>query len=188
MNKMNEIEFLDAIRRQLDQSIAQLDPPTALRLDAMRARVLNPSKQETKDSLEFHDQRNADDLLHAIQTKLDHDTSLPPEIEARLDGIRQRAVAKLDSQQNQSQGTALSRLLKQAGIVLNAFTLPIPAASLVATACVMVTVVALFYVASGPSVSLSFEEEISLIASADDIELYENLEFYLWLAETELAN
>lgn len=188
MNMMNENEFLDAIRRQLDQSIAHLDADTVMRLDSMRGQALDASKSKAMDSSKIHDQRNASNLLQTIRTELDHDARLSPEIEARLDDIRQRAVAKLDSSQGKSAGTTLSRLFEQAGILLDTFKLSMPAASLVATACVMVTAVSLFYVASRPSVLLSFEEEISLIASADELELYENLEFYLWLAETELPN
>ncbi len=60
--------------------------------------------------------------------------------------------------------------------------------SMAATACVMVTVVSFFYVSSRPTGILSLEEEIGLIASADDIELYENLDFYLWLEENGMPN
>jgi hypothetical protein len=52
----------------------------------------------------------------------------------------------------------------------------------------MVTVVSLFYVSSRPAGILSLEEEISLIASAEDIELYENLDFYLWLDENGIPD
>jgi len=56
---------------------------------------------------------------------------------------------------------------------------------MLATTCVMVTAISIFYVNSRPAGTLTLEEEISLVATAEDIELYENLEFYLWLAENE---
>jgi hypothetical protein len=49
----------------------------------------------------------------------------------------------------------------------------------------MVTAISIFYVNSRPTGTLTLEEEIDLVAAAEDIELYENLEFYLWLAENE---
>tara|TARA_B110000211_G_scaffold63208_1_gene72289 strand:- start:125 stop:388 length:264 start_codon:yes stop_codon:yes gene_type:complete len=35
------------------------------------------------------------------------------------------------------------------------------------------------------AVSSKLNEEIGLVGTAEDIELYDNLEFYLWLAENE---
>ena len=57
-----------------------------------------------------------------------------------------------------------------------------------ATTCVIVTVVSLLTVFPDSATPLSLDEEISLIASADDLELYENLDFYMWLAENGLPN
>ena len=61
-------------------------------------------------------------------------------------------------------------------------------ASMVATACVLVTVVSLVYVNGNSSGNLSLDDELVLVASADDLELYENLDFYLWLDENGFAN
>ena len=177
MNKMTENEFLSAIRLHLDKSIAQLDVDIVLRLDSMREQALD----------ELQDARATDKLVQTIRTNLEHSASVPPEIEARLDDIRRRAIAQLELSREKSLHSPASGLLQQLGVLLDSFKMPMPA-RLVATACVMVTAVSLFFVASRPPGAFSFEEEISLIASADDIELYENLEFYLWLAETELPN
>ena len=59
---------------------------------------------------------------------------------------------------------------------------------MVATACVLVTVVSLVYVNGNSSGNLSLDDELVLVASADDLELYENLDFYLWLDENGFAN
>jgi len=61
-------------------------------------------------------------------------------------------------------------------------------AKMLATACLTVTIVSLFYTASRPAGTLPLEEEIALIASADDYELVENLDFYLWLADNGIPN
>ena len=184
MNRMTENEFLSAIRLHLDKSIAQLDANIALQLDSMREQALNPTGKVVVDLAEL---RATDKLVQTIRTNLEHSASVPAEIEARLDDIRRRAMAKLELSREKSLHSPAAALLQQLGVLLDSFKFPIPA-GLVATACVMVTAVSLFYVALKPTGSLSFEEEISLIASADELELYENLEFYLWLAETELSN
>jgi hypothetical protein len=56
---------------------------------------------------------------------------------------------------------------------------------MLATACVVVTAISIFYVDSRPAGTVTLNEEIGLVATAEDIELYDNLEFYLWLAENE---
>jgi hypothetical protein len=55
-----------------------------------------------------------------------------------------------------------------------------------ATACVIITVAVLFYNAPAPTDSPPLDPNIGLIASADELELYENLDFYVWLAENEV--
>lgn len=187
MNKMTENEFLSAIRLHLDKSIAQLDADIASRLDSIREQALDPSEKLVLALGNPRDPDSTENLVQTIRTNLEHSVSVPPEIEARLDDIRHRAMAKLDLSREKSLQSPLSALRQRVGDLLDSLKIPMPA-RMVATACVMVTAVSLFYVALRPSGSLSFEEEISLMASADDIELYENLEFYLWLAETELPN
>jgi hypothetical protein len=49
----------------------------------------------------------------------------------------------------------------------------------------VVTAISIFYVDSRPAGTVTLNEEIGLVATAEDIELYDNLEFYLWLAENE---
>ena len=158
MNKMTENEFLSAIRLHLDKSIAQLDVDIVLRLDSMREQALD----------ELQDSRATDNLVQTIRTNLEHSASVPPEIEARLDDIRRRAIAQLELSREKSLHSPASGLLQQLGVLLDSFKMPMPA-RLVATACVMVTAVSLFFVASRPPGAFSFAEEISLVASADDI-------------------
>ena len=67
----------------------------------------------------------------------------------------------------------------------NSFSLPV---GMIATACLTVTVVTLFYTSSNPGSEFSVDDELLLIASADELELYENLDFYLWLEETGFEN
>jgi len=119
-----------------------------------------------------------------VSRELNKNAAAPPEIEARLDQIRHRAIAKfeqIESQKKKSSSSALSSWLKSK---FDSFNL-LASAGMLATACVLITAISIFYVNTRPAGSLTPEDEISIVASAEDIELYENLEFYLWLAENE---
>jgi hypothetical protein len=115
---------------------------------------------------------------------LDNSSALSPNIEARLDQIRQSAVAKFEQLQEKTTGT--SRFSLSAWIKTQSHSFNLSAsAGMLTTACVMVTAISIFYVNSRPTGTLTLKEEIGLVATAEDIELYENLEFNLWLAENE---
>ena len=178
MNKLAEEAFLEEICRRLDGSIAHLSPSINERLDVSRQCALQQRSAEQAASL--------DSLTLEVRSKLNENDSVSPEIEDRLNQIRQLAIAQLDSSKPLAPHW-LKRVKNWLDSSFSDFNLPVPAGML-ATACVLVTVVSIFYVNSRPAGSVSLEEEISLIASAQDIELYENLEFYLWLVENESIN
>lgn len=176
MNKLEESTFLEEICQRLDASIAHLDPSICARLDSSRHTALH-GELLTIDG-------DRDSLAQRVQEELNDNTGISAEIEAKLDQIRQQAIARLDTGESRA-GTSTPSLIRNwFQSRLSAFSLSTSTTTL-ATACVLVTVTSLFYVNSRPTRSLPLEEEISLVASADDIELYENLEFYLWLAENE---
>ena len=174
MNKLNDQQLIEEICIRLDSSIAQLDPSIAERLDSMRRQALAVDVVGTSRS---------EELLLNVRAKLDESEAVAPEIEARLDQIRQQAIARLKSNPAESESSLFIRVQQTLQLWFASNRLAMPA-SVFASACVMVTVVSLFYI-SRPAGSLPLEAEISLIASADDIELYENLDFYLWLAEND---
>ncbi len=176
MNQLDEAVLLREICRHLDASIARLPLATKQRLDETRQAAL-------LQKLQF-DPNSAEGLASAVRRELDDSNSLAPDIEARLDQIRLSAVAKFEQQQSkaiESRGFSLSAWLKSQA---DSFKFAAHRGML-ATACVMLTAITLFYVDSRPAGTLTLEEEIGLIATAEDIELYENLEFYLWLADNE---
>ncbi|NKB34287.1 MAG: hypothetical protein GKR91_14445 [Pseudomonadales bacterium] len=178
MNKLDEPEFLAEIRSRLDRSTADLNPAMTVRLDQMREQALNtPRIQQVVDD---------ESLVDGVLNTLDDNEELSPVIEQRLDQIRQKALAKMGASNTVARASLLDRIREDiAERFSSGISMP---ASMFATACLMVTVVSLFYVSSRPAGSLSLEEELTLIASADDIELYENLDFYLWLAENGLPD
>ncbi|PCJ17787.1 MAG: hypothetical protein COA96_17445 [SAR86 cluster bacterium] len=176
MNKLNEKDFLHEVCQHLDASVAHLDPRISESLDKARHFALSSCATLAASEQNL--------FTHNLHQQLNNIPEVSPDIKVKLDHIRQQAMARLDSAPQQIAPTLHNRLLSWLKSQFSGLSLGVPT-SMLATACVLVTVVSVFYVNSRPTGSLSLEEEISLIASAEDIELYENLEFYLWLAESE---
>jgi hypothetical protein len=176
MNKLDEEVLVQKVCRHLDASIAHL--PQSIEqflVESRQAALLQNAHLSSQD---------AAGLAQAVSRELDDHSALSADIEARLDQIRHSAVARFEQRQEKTTETSrftLSAWIKTQFASFN-FTAP---AGMLATTCVMVTAISIFYVNSRPAGTLTLEEEIGLVATAEDIELYENLEFYLWLAENE---
>ena len=177
MNHLDENSFIDAIRQRLDASLVNVDANIATRLDKIRRQALATPRLSSSEDNQA--------LLDSARNTLDDNEALPAAIEARLDNIRQQAMARMQLPDAAAKNSLLSRIQQ---LFQSVFETNRAMTSMAATACVMVTVVSIFYVSSRPTGILSLEEEIGLIASADDIELYENLDFYLWLEENGMPN
>ena len=180
MNKLEENRFLQEICQRLDASIEHLNPSIRIRLDDSRRDALQSKLQPIA--------QEEDSLAQKVRRELNDNTGVSPEIETRLDQIRQQAMARLDAAELRGAPSFLAQIQDWFESRFSIFSSIVPGTiprTMLATACVLVTVISIFYVNSRPTGSLSLEEEISLVASAEDIELYENLDFYLWLAENE---
>ncbi|MDO8271051.1 MAG: DUF3619 family protein [Gammaproteobacteria bacterium] len=164
--------FAARVAAMLDSSIEGLPPHIEARLDSMRSTALV--------RVVGHDTfvRSAGLILSGEEAA----EGLPPSVSARLDDIRAQALQRAARQLEQSSHPAgwgvLARLLNpQLGIPVGAF----------ASVCVLVTTLALFSVREpNEVVPVAMNEEGLVLASADDLELYENLEFYQWLADNGL--
>ena len=168
MNKVDEEFFVKQVCRHLDASIAHLTLSIEQSLTQARQAALLQNAH----------------LAQAVSSKLNDNSASSPDIEARLDQIRHSAVARFEQLQEetaQTNGFSLSAWIKTQ---LDSFNFT-ASAGMLATACVVVTAIAIFYVDSRPAGTVTLNEEIGLVATAEDIELYDNLEFYLWLAENE---
>ncbi len=169
MSQDQDKAFIDAARQQLDDSVKELDPAIGARLDALRKQALQTQMHGADESLQ--------DWVESVKLSLDESAALPAAVSSRLDGIRRQALAR-ERRESSSWWQVLNDFL--------AARLALPA-GMVATAFVMVTAVSLFYVNSRPASDLGLEQEIGEIVSAD-LELYENLDFYLWLADNGLPD
>ncbi len=166
----HEERFAARVAAALDSSIDELPPGIEARLDSMRSTALA--------QLLDHDAfvQSAGMVLSGERAE----EGLPPNVAARLDDIRaqalQRAARRL---QHKSPGWGVfDRLLSP--------RLSIPAGAF-ASVCVLVTTIALLPAREPEEIMpMPMNEEGLVLASADDLELYENLEFYQWLADNGL--
>jgi hypothetical protein len=119
--------------------------------------------------------------------EFDKDTR-PVDDERFVAGIRQQ----LDQSCRALDGQTLSRLNRIRHEALERKQAPrsrllLPFGGFV-TACVLVLSVTLFKPASGPeSEAAAALEDIEILTSSEDIDLYADYEFYQWLAENDAA-
>ena len=171
MTFSNDEAFIAAVRAHLERSENDLDAGIRARLDQARARAVAARNQAAA----------AQEFVDTLEPALRAQEQLPPSLTSRLDQARRQALAGQAPQKGSGAG-----LLQAARTWKDSWSaLPVGA---VASACLVLTVVALFYAVSPPEATLSLDEEIVLVASADDLELYENLDFYLWLADYGLPD
>lgn len=181
MNTLAEEVFIRTICSQLDASVEHLDPLLTERLQ--QARLSAISQQTLSNARDS----GREELLHNVRHALDRTEPLSPDINAQLDAARRLAVAEMQRRNANSLQRLYSRIQYAMASLLDAANFARPS-QMLATACVLVTVVSLSYISSRPAGTLPLDDEIALIASAEDFELVENLEFYMWLAENGLPN
>lgn len=172
MKKLDEAAFIEEICRHLDASVAHLPLPVEENLNLSRQAAL------------LQDAHTASLGTGGLSSAVDDCSDLPPDIEARLDQIRRSAVAEYERQArtiSKTRSFSFGAWIKTQTDSFNSAA----RTGMLATACLLLAAISIFYVNSRPTGTLSLEEEIGLVATAEDIELYENLEFYLWLAENE---
>ena len=109
-----------------------------------------------------------------VQTLSDSTQELPANVSLRLDAIRQQAMARAKP------GPWFARIWPPSG-----FAIP---ASALAFSCLLVTAITLF---SGQNqleaMPFVIAENELMAVSEQELELYENLEFYQWLSETGVS-
>ena len=167
--------FIAAVRAELDKDLLRIEAQLGDRLDAMRDLSMQQQRR-TRSSDE-------ETLVQIARDSLGDSGTLGSEIEHSLDLIRQQALSRLPARDKSGFAvpSRASRWLQN--FSLQTWRVP---AGVVASFFVLTVSLSLFD--SDNSVeNHGNEPELSLIASADEIELYENLEFYLWLSDSEFA-
>lgn len=162
-----EERFLLKVGAVLDNSLHQMPPALMACLDAGRQRALMQAQDSRGSGI-------GEQTI--VQTLDDSAEQLSPEIKARLDGIRAAAM-----QRARDASAGKKRVPGQWQDWIRSLALP---ASAFASVCVLVITVAVF---RQPEPQELIPELVAdnalLLASEEELELYENLEFYQWLAD-----
>lgn len=160
-----EERFVLQVAAVLDSSLGVLSPFEQAQLDAARRSALLRAGQAPEQY---------STLARTLSTSAEQ---IPDDILSRLDGIRSQAIAKARERQ---------RLETSSRLHWDWLRLP-RAAGAFASICVLVATLAVFNTGENPDVMpVALSEDGLLIASADELELYQNFEFYQWLAENGL--
>lgn len=171
-----EARFLAKVMETLDASLTQLPQSMQERLDGVRHAAMAQA-QEAEIENDF-------DHVNYGRVFTDSEKQIPETVKTRLDEIRAQAMQRARNGQN---GTERSWIVQAWWSKLwppRGFAVP---ASAFASVCMLVTTLAIFNMPESPeSMPLAVAENSLVLASEEEIELYENLEFYQWLADNGL--
>lgn len=177
MSKTNDIQFIDAAVTRLDEYAGSIDEDALSRLNAARTSALAIRQQE----LSIQQQQ-----LNKMRDVLVQSEELPSDVEIQLSKIRAQALARTNSPR-----LALPAVVSVLYDRLHSSLFGVGwrvSHGMVATACLSIALVSIFYGANEPRDGDSSADDMVMIASSEELELYENLDFYLWLADNELLN
>ncbi len=153
----------------LDDSLVANSPVVMRQLDAARHAALLRAWQP------MHGQDGI------TQTLDESAQQLPNEINKRLDAIRQQAIARGRPERTEIPASWLNNLWPPRG-----YAIP---GSAFAFSCLLVTALTLFPTQSPQeAMPLVVAEDDLVIMPDQELELYENLDFYQWLADSGLPN
>lgn len=172
MKQQDDLDFLKLISKQLDDHAGSLDNDTLSRLDSARAQALaQQQKVETPSP-----------LLLKVRDALVESERLPSAVELELNKIRAQAVARASNPQH-----SLARFAAKIyhSLFASGFGL---GHGMAATACLTIAVASLVYEVDEFGSNIDSSDELAIVASSEELELYENLDFYLWLADNEFLN
>lgn len=165
----DETRFIAKALQVLDSSLTELPPNIEVRLDCARLAALLQARVPGSDN-----GATARGFAAALESD---EGQIPESVRLRLDSIRAGAMQRASAAQ-QAQGPWWRRWAPQG------FAVP---ASAFASLCILVTTLAIFNLSGAPeTMPLVVAENSLVLASEAEIELYENLEFYQWLADNGL--
>lgn len=133
-------------------------------------------KRDNPQSTKVTDEQVIAEVTDHLDQSVD---ALTPDVRQRLHTARKQALAQVERARH---ATTVGRAPTAR---LNWQNLWRPLAP-IATAAAFATVIFYINVATtGPGIGPNWEQDADLLFSNDDFELYEDLEFYAWLAEVE---
>jgi hypothetical protein len=171
----DEALFLSRMRAVLDDSVGSLSASELSCLDQARRAALLSS--EMLDSLHASRQESVIRLLDESAGQI------PARVVSQLDVIRAQAMLRA----RRVQMPVPARNVVLAGLLgaLNACRL-IPVGAIASVFVLATTLIVFNLRESSDGLPLVLADEALLVSSAEELELYENLEFYQWLADNGL--
>lgn len=165
-NSDAEARFLGTAKQTLDGSLAYLPTDIEARLNS--ARLVAMEQARAPGSGYSAAEHGLADALESGQTQL------PESVRLRLDAIRGAAMQRANEATQASTGWRMRWTARGFAVPASAF----------ASICVLVTTLAILNLPAPPeTMPLVVVENSLVLASAEEIELYENLEFYQWLVD-----
>jgi len=174
--------FVTLIRELLDTSAESLDESVRSQLDQRRLQAL------ARGSAPLAAVEDDDRLLAAARVVLDDSVdSLEPDLVMRLNQIREAALLQTRNRTAKNGRGAVATIREFLHNLFNFRPLSLPAGAL-AGAGMLAIALTLVYRPGAERTLDESDADVLLFASSDEIELYDNLEFYLWLADNGLPN
>jgi hypothetical protein len=176
MTPSDEAAFIARVKARLDQHMLDVAPELGNQLSVIRKQALErqPGEENIDHSL----------MLDSIANRLDEDFEPAVDIQQRLHRARRMAVARAEERdQRRPWRLVFPEWLQSAFAISGNLINPSLDRALIAAACLFVTVSAVMLSGQSPVDPFDAQQDMMLVASADELELYENLDFYLWLEE-----
>ena len=171
-----EARFLAKVVQTLDSSLVHLPVEFEERLSSARQAALLQAPQ-----LDSEGGAVTSDFAWALKSSEPH---IPESVKLRLDGIRAEAMCKASEALDKANAERKGSAWRWRRWAPQGFAVP---ASAFASICVLVTTLAIFNLSEPiETMPLAVAEDSLVLASEEEIELYENLEFYQWLADNGL--
>lgn len=168
--------FLAKVVQTLDVSLEHLPEGVEQQLGNARHTALLLVPQ-----LDSENGSSTSDFAWALEVS---EQQISESIRLRLEGIRAGAMRKASAALDKSNAEHNGRGWVWRQWAPRGFAVP---ASAIASICMLVTTLAIINLPeSSETMSLVVAENSFVLATEEDIELYENLEFYQWLAENGL--
>lgn len=182
MTSREKEPFVTLIRELLDTSAESLDESVRSQLDQRRLQAL--ARGSDPLAAVEDDER----LLAAARVALDDSVdSLEPELVMRLNQGREAALLQTRNSAAKNRPGAVATIREFLHNLLDFRPLTLPAGAL-AGAGMLAIALTLVYRPGAERALDESDADVLLFASSDEIELYDNLEFYLWLADNGLPN
>ncbi len=200
MSRGEREKLAERIRARLDGGLDSLEPDVLRRLNESRYRAIHQQTVScvaesagTGESVSIpgsqRDAGNSDErLVAAIKASLNGSSKrLSPEVNTRLDWARATAISGKRSSMEPDPEQYGNRWWQLIGFFRGSRLAALT--STIAGLCVLATAVLLVDLGpdrqSGPEL---VDVEVLLFSSNEDLDLADNLEFYLWLADNGLPN